>query len=145
MHDLWLDEVAQVVAENREEVQETVSDLHHLLRSEKEVAALGPPAGRFPLVKVRGGAQFAAKRDFPALQIADVCAFVIRGIINDRREYAPFYNLLHPVMLAHPKMLQWPMTEWPMGPLVPLWKQIDEDFRALTAFRRALRRRSSDP
>ena len=46
---------------------------------------------------------WAGKKESPLLQLADTCAFVIRGHLNDRRFNQPLYSKLHPVMVARPK------------------------------------------
>jgi uncharacterized protein DUF3800 len=145
MRKLWPDEVAELVAENRQEVHDSLHGVHFNMRSKKWFATewVNPPP-EFPLAKIRGAIKFAAKRDEPALQIADACAYIIRAAVEGSLDHAPFYNLLRFWMLAHPKGLVWPPLEWPGGPLVPLWKETEAEkaspmVRLRRLYRRALR------
>lgn len=142
LRELWPDETAELVAENRSEVEESLHGVHLSLRSrhwfEQEWEA---PPPEFPFTKIRGAIKFAAKRDEVALQIADVCAYVIRAACEDSLDHAPFYNRLQPLMLGHPKHLDWPPLEWPLGPLVPLWKESNAEAESpLGRIRRLVRR-----
>lgn len=142
MRQLWADEVAELVAENRREVHDSLHGVHFNLRSKKWFAEewTNPPP-EFPLKKIRGAIKFAAKRDEPALQIADACAYVIRAAVEGSPDHAPFYERLRFFMLAHPKRLIWPPVEWPGGPLVPLWKESEAEINSsLGRLRRHYRR-----
>lgn len=149
MRSFWPDEVAELVAENRKEVHDSLHGIHFNMRSKKwfgEEWANPPP--EFPLANIRGAIKFAAKRDEPALQIADACAYVIRAAVEGSFDHAPFYNTLQRQLLAHPKHLVWPPLEWPLGPQVPLWKESPaeraSDLGWLRRFLRRERRRLRD-
>jgi hypothetical protein len=141
MRALWPDEVAELVAENRPEVQETLDSAHFSLRSKRWLATWEKPPPEFPFTKIRGAIKFAGKRDEPALQIADTCAYVIRAMLEGSLDHAPFYHVIQSRLLAHPKVLIWPPLEWAAGHLVPLWKETEAERASdLGRLRRLLRR-----
>ena len=118
MRKHWADEVAELVAENWREVHDSLQGIHFNMKSKKWFAAewTNPPP-EFPLVRIRGAIKFAAKKDEPALQIADVCAYFIRAAIEGSRDHAPFYNRLQFSMLAHPKGRIWASRRSGLGGL----------------------------
>ncbi len=148
MRDLWPDEVAELVAENRREVEESLLGVHHMLKTDPRIEEWAVTPTHFPLTHIRGGIKFSAKRDEPILQIADLCAYVTLAVLEGSHDHAPFFNAIYPMMLVHPKGQTWPPLEWPNGPIVPLWKETPEERASelgrLRRFLRAERRRLRD-
>lgn len=143
--ECWPDEVAELVAESRPEVHESLDGAHFSLRSRRWLETWDEPPPEFPFTRIRGAIKFAAKRDEPALQIADACAYVIRAALEGSPDHAPFYNRLRGLMIAVPKDLIWPPLEWPNGHIVPLWKESEATrTSSLGRFRRLYRRSLRD-
>ncbi|MQW63169.1 DUF3800 domain-containing protein [Sinorhizobium meliloti] len=86
---------AWIIAENNNEVKDAAL-LHHREMRSSQAGYYGQMVGTFkgPYTTLRDGISFANKEDSPALQIADICAWAIRGrtaIGDDRskRFYEP--------------------------------------------------------
>lgn len=148
MRTLWEDEVAELVAENRKEVEESLMGVHYMLKTDPRIEEWKVKPTQFPLTHIRGGIKFAAKRDEPLLQVADLCAYVTLAVLEGSHDHAPFYNAIYSMLLAQPKGQSWPPLEWPDGPLVPLWKESpeerDSELGRLRRLLRAQRRRLRD-
>jgi hypothetical protein len=89
------DEVALLIAENNDEVKVAAKEAHELYRDPIALMKEGfIDHDYFPLVKIRDGLQFASKSESKHLQIADVCAWAFRRLINRApnavRFFAPF-------------------------------------------------------
>ena len=102
MREFWPDEVALLIAEDRPEVRDTVRYVHSWMRSGK---ALGHrDAGEYlPLSHIRDTVHWAGKRQSRHLQLADICAFVIRGHLDEHPRNPPLYSKLRPMMAVYPK------------------------------------------
>ena len=56
-----------------------------------------------PLTRIRGSVQFATKSESGPLQLADACAFFIRGHLSGHPDAYQFYKKLRPWMTYLPK------------------------------------------
>jgi hypothetical protein len=56
-----------------------------------------------PLKKIRGAVHFASKDESSLLQLADVCAFFIRGYLSGHKHAYPFFRKLRKWMMVLPK------------------------------------------
>lgn len=102
MRNIWPDEVALLIAEDRPAVKKTVREVQ-LWAQNKTLPRRLDQREYLPLTHIRDTVHWAGKKESPLLQLADTCAFVIRGHLNDRRYNQPLYSKLHPVMVTHPK------------------------------------------
>ncbi len=87
-------EVAQLVAENNDQSKRMIRDVHQAFRNPH----LNPgiiPNNRLPLKHIRGSIHFADKNEFAPLQIADLCAFIIRGRMNKNPRHEPYNSRLY--------------------------------------------------
>jgi len=75
----WPNEVAQMVAEDNDQVRALVKGTHENFRDPSKVDGQIVPNTILPLRKIRGSVHFANKAESKPLQLADLCAFVIRG------------------------------------------------------------------
>jgi hypothetical protein len=103
MRQLWKEEVALLIAEDRDRVKAQIKEMQLFLQNPKKIILLEKDADCLPLVKIRDTVHFAKKRESKALQIADICAFVLRGHLSGHPKNKPLYAALRPWMLAHPK------------------------------------------
>ena len=102
MRELWPDEVALLIAEDRPEVRATVRDVHSWMRSGK--APSHEDAGEYlPLSHIRDTVHWAGKMQSRHLQLADICAFIIRGHLDGHPSNPPLYRKLRPMMAVYPK------------------------------------------
>ncbi len=123
MRSAFPHEAALLTVEDRPKAKTVLKQMHALLRDRAALARYDVETEALPLVKVRDTTHFAAKTECRHLQIADVCAYFIRGFMAGNYRHAPFHNVLRPMMIDYPKHEQWPALEWPLGPLVPLWEE----------------------
>jgi hypothetical protein len=90
-----------IIAERNDEVK-AAALLHHRELRSSQAGYYGQMVGTFrgPYARLRDGISFANKEDAPALQIADVCAWAIRGqaAIGDARSLR-FYKPLEKQIL----------------------------------------------
>ena len=102
MRELWPDEVALLIAEDRPAVRDTVRDLHSWMRGGK-AHGYGAAADYLPLSHIRDTVHWAGKMQSRHLQLADICAFVIRGHLAKHPHNPPLYSKLRPMMAVYPK------------------------------------------
>jgi len=98
----WKHEVAQMVAEDNEQVRQTVKSVHSILRNPSSEEGKLIPNNILPLVKIRGSVHFATKSESAPLQLADLCAFIIRGHLNKHKDNGPLYERIKPMLLLLP-------------------------------------------
>jgi hypothetical protein len=81
MRDIWPAEIAQLVAEDNDQARAIIKRSHEVVRHPKWIEQNNfDGLGRLlPLKKIRGAVHFARKAESSLLQLADVCAFFIRG------------------------------------------------------------------
>ena len=102
MRQLWPTEVALLIAEDRPIVRKTLRQVQSWAQN-KTVPHEGEEREYLPFRHIRDTPHFAGKKESPLLQLADICAFVIRGHLNERRHNRPLYDKLRPMMVVHPK------------------------------------------
>ena len=90
----WASEVAQLVAEDNDQVRSLVRETQQIFLAPSK--ADGPLHENakiiLPLRKIRGSVHFAKKSESPPLQLADLCAFIIRGHLAGHPQNAPLYR-----------------------------------------------------
>jgi uncharacterized protein DUF3800 len=104
MRSIWALEVAQVIAEDNSDARQAIKGTVQLLKDPARIAAAGIESQLLPLERIRNSVQFAEKPESKPLQLADVCACLIRRrYSNHDARSARFYNKLKPWMLTHPR------------------------------------------
>jgi hypothetical protein len=90
----WSSEVAQLVAEDNDQVRSLVRGTQEIFLDPSK--ADGPLHENakilLPLRNIRGPVHFANKSESKPLQLADVCAFIIRGHEADHPHNRPLYR-----------------------------------------------------
>jgi hypothetical protein len=96
----WADEVVQIVAEDNDKVRVRIKDVHQMLRNPTKVSG-GPiiPNDLLPLRKIRNSVHFASKQESYPLQLADICAFTIRGHLSGHPHNPPLYKKIKPMIM----------------------------------------------
>lgn len=100
-----------VIAEDREEVRGRIKELHTLCQRDHDAAGFYPLEPHpLPFRKIRDAVHFAAKRESKALQVADTCAFFVKGYMLGNENAVPYFERLRPLLLPfignHPAKLQ---------------------------------------
>ena len=103
MREVWPEEIAQLVAEDQEHARATIRAVHAFFRDPNELRRQGVVDDMLPLQRIRGGIQFANKGESRPLQIADMCAFFIRGHLRRHPEAEKFLENLKRWMIVLPK------------------------------------------
>lgn len=111
MREVWPDEVAMLIAEDVDNARVAIKEAHQMYRSPEHLARNQIELSHFPLQKIRDTVHFAKKAECAHLQIADTCAFALRGHLCDHPLNPRFYEPLKPWMLVHPK-LRSPVSEF---------------------------------
>lgn len=103
MREIWPDEVALLIAEDRPIVKEKLRQTQAWAQN-RTLPRRGVDHQEYlPLRHIRDTVHWAGKRQSPLLQLADICAFFIRGHLINRSYNKPLYSKLYPMMVAHPK------------------------------------------
>ena len=102
MREYWPEENAVLIAEDRPSVKETVRHVHSRMRTRK-LPPLGADHNYLPLSHIRDTVHWAGKMHSRHLQLADICAFVIRGHLDGHPQNTPLYSKLLPMMAVYPK------------------------------------------
>ena len=102
MRKCWPAEVAILIAEDRPIVRKNLREVQSWAQN-KTVPHEGEELEYLPFRHIRDTVYWAGKREARLLQLADICAFVIRRHLDNRRHNQPLYSKLHPMMVAHPK------------------------------------------
>jgi hypothetical protein len=103
-----VDELVMIVYENNDNAKALVRALHNLLRGPQD-----PLAGSIqeaaewaqvtPLKRVIDTAHFANKEDASILQLADLCAFILRRRIMGKTDCERFFEMIRPHCVVAPK------------------------------------------
>ncbi len=90
-------EVAQIVAEDNDQVRKMLKGVHDGFRFPEKSPGIWPN-NILPLRSIRGSVHFASKDKSGPLQLADLCAFVIRGYLSGHPRSGRLYNRLKSMM-----------------------------------------------
>lgn len=121
MRMVWPQEIAQIVAENNEESKKAIKETYSNLRRRDAQRHFNTNDQTMPLRNIRGAVHFVEKDESRPMQLADACAYVIRGFLSGNPRCLPFYLSLRELMLLTPNKDQFgqpPVTAWPFGPLI---------------------------
>lgn len=112
----WPREIAQIVAEDNDQVRALVQGSHEVFRDPSKAEGRLVANKILPLKKIRGAVHFATKTESSPLQVADICAFLIRGHLAKHPQNAPLYEIIKPMMLILPKGETSPGTKFTLSP-----------------------------
>jgi hypothetical protein len=100
MRELFPNEVAQIVAEDNAQVRRMLKDVHAAFRYPERAPGIHQN-DILPLRKIRGSVHFANKDESAPLQLADLCAFIIRGRLSKHPHNWRLYNRIKSMMLKY--------------------------------------------
>jgi uncharacterized protein DUF3800 len=98
----WPREIAQIVAEDNDQVRALVKGAHETFRDPSKAGGKLVANDVPPLKKIRGSVHFASKGESSPLQLADLCAFLIRGHLARHPHNGPLYDRIKLMMLLQP-------------------------------------------
>ena len=97
-------EVGMFIAEDTPRVKRFIKAIHALLRDPSSEIFQIEDVGITPLSKIIDTIHFAQKHETSILQMADVCAFVIKRQLMGRTDVRRFFNPITPSILwSHEK------------------------------------------
>lgn len=103
MRARWPNEIAQMVAEDNDQARTLVKGTHEIFRDPSKADGKIIPNNILPIRKIRGSVHFASKAESGPLQLADLCAFVIRGHCAGHRHNGPLYDRIRLMVLTRPE------------------------------------------
>jgi hypothetical protein len=98
----WRSEVAQLVAEDNDQVRSLVRGSQEIFLDPSKAEGPVLPNHILPLRKIRGAVHFAKKSESRPLQLADICAFIIRGHLAKHPRNAPLYRRIRRALAVIP-------------------------------------------
>lgn len=103
MREAASDEITVLIGEDNDAIHAVAKMAHQHYRDPNWVKETAPLLTYFPFERIRESVHFAKKPESKALQIADMCTFIIkRRLMNDPR-IGPLYEALEPMMVVLPK------------------------------------------
>ncbi len=106
MRSVFPAEIVQLVAEDNNEIRSRLKKTHAALRDPngfQKTAEGRYLHGLLPFSHMRSAIHFANKDESSPLQIADVCAFLIRGHLTNHPENPQFYKHIRRMLAIIPK------------------------------------------
>lgn len=94
MHRTTRDETVMIIAEDTPQIKKQLKVLHSA--NTDRFATLGAGVKLFNATRIVETVHFAAKADSMPLQVADVCAFIIKRHLMEKEDAEPFFDLLRP-------------------------------------------------
>jgi hypothetical protein len=96
-------EIALIIAEDRDIVRRAVKEALALYRSPEQLKAWGLDKKHLlPFRRIRDTVHFARKPESRHLQLADACTFFIKGHLNRQVKGDFLYTELKPMLLVFP-------------------------------------------
>jgi hypothetical protein len=99
MRERWPLEIAQMVAEDNDQIRSILKRSHEILRDPSKADGGNVNTNILPLRKIHGSVHFASKTETYSLQLADICAFFIRGHLSGHPKVEPFYSKLKSMII----------------------------------------------
>lgn len=99
---LYPDEFTLIIAEDRQKVRKAIKRVQQLLQGRGPVPLPEPFIKKFaelPYHHIRDTVHFAAKDESPLLQVADTCAFLLRGFVNQHPKSLALFARVKPAIL----------------------------------------------
>jgi hypothetical protein len=97
-------EITVLIAEDREQVRSIIKEVQAFLRDRKQTEAQELVPWMFPLTHIRDTIHFAKKAESKLLQIADFCAFTIKGHFMKKEKGAPLFAAIEPCLILNPAL-----------------------------------------
>ncbi len=98
----WPKENTLLIAEDLPEVRALLRQTQIIMRSPTKLAEWGIPLDVLPLKNIRDTVHFAAKEDSRPLQLADACAFFLRGYLGGTQAHRPYHDVIVRQVLSYP-------------------------------------------
>jgi hypothetical protein len=94
-------EVAMLIAEDRDEVRDVIKRQHRMCQQDnlEFLRSLGSISQIMPLQKRRDTVHFTHKLESKALQLADICCFIIKGYLTRHPHNRRLFEALRPQIL----------------------------------------------
>jgi Protein of unknown function (DUF3800) len=89
-----------IIAEDRHKIRNSVKKIQADLQGKMGVLPYLNSWHGYPYAHIRDTVHFAAKKDSAMLQVADICAFVVRGALSDHPKIDPMFDKISPQLLA---------------------------------------------
>lgn len=125
MRLVWPSEIAQVVAEDHQAARPILREAYQSLRGNRAEIHKAANNPYIPLESVRGAVHFVQKDESRPMQLADACAYIIRGFLTGNPRCTPFYISLREWMMHTPAKDTFGMAPIPMWPYGPLYRMGD--------------------
>jgi hypothetical protein len=93
-------ELAQMIMENDNDSRKAIHAVQRVLTDPRHNTKLGDGNEKFRLSRIIYPIHFEEKTDSSALQVADICAFVLKRWCMKTPEISRFYDRLEPCLLA---------------------------------------------
>lgn len=103
---LWPSENTLLIVEDHQEMRETLKQVQAMLRNPAKVKEWKLDTDVVPFRRIRDAPHFAAKEDSLCLQLADACAYSLRGCFNGNPLHQPLHDAIAPLLVAYPKMVE---------------------------------------
>lgn len=121
--DRWMEretrgEVVMVVAEDTPQVKAGIKELHLGLRQDDDTYWTEQGHDVFSTRHVVDTVHFAEKPDCALLQVADVCAFVLKRAVMKKGDAGHLFNVLSPQLVVRPRGNVWTFPGEPMPRMV---------------------------
>ena len=94
------DEVVMLIHEDTEQERWLRNQLT-TFQNPEIVRQVGAPADLFPIVHIKDEIMFASKRGSRILQLADLCAFLIKRNLSQKSNSRPLFSLIAPQIVPH--------------------------------------------
>ncbi|MFZ2065266.1 MAG: DUF3800 domain-containing protein [Xanthobacteraceae bacterium] len=125
MRAKWPAEVAQIIAEDNAQVRALVKGAVQKFRYPSEGEGELIANNVLPLQSIRGSVHFAEKVESRPLQLADICAFVIRAHLTKNKHIGPLYQRIRSnfVLVPTEEANLWMRVSAETSPLFAGWPQ----------------------
>lgn len=100
MRSRWPEEITVLILEDRQKVKDTIKETLAHGRNKKLQPVDEVERQYLPITRIRDTPHFATKKQSRHLQLADVCAFFIRGHLSGHPKVGPFFSALEPCLLG---------------------------------------------
>jgi len=103
MREVASEEITLLIGEDNSAIRAVAKMAHQHYRDPKWISENAPLLTYFPFERIRESVHFAAKPESKALQIADMCTFIIKKRLMNDPYVGPLYEALEPMMVVLPR------------------------------------------
>ena len=103
MREAASDEITVLIGEDNDAIHAVAKMAHQHYRDPNWVKETAHLLTYFPFERIRESVHFAKKSESKALQIADMCTFIIKRRLMNDPHIGPLYEALEPMMVVLPK------------------------------------------